>query len=295
MTVRTAPTLPPAKQWLIDLLALAALLAAMVAANSDWVFNPFRWVDTWMYYGFFQHYDYAPFLADNKKIARLPWIFIGYLVNHTTSAVTAQYILHLGFLAATAGALYFVLVRQFGRAIAVTITAFYITYLPAHGSGGWDFNNTPAAFFFLVTYMSVVTMTEQLDRPRRNGVVTGLLGAILINGHLLFSLLVPALIWFVAQRVRARLSGPSLKEWTKQTLIGGFSAAFGVTFVLGIINLLVGREFLFFEKLLGRIGLLIFIEPEKEKVWWRPWSHQWWYDSHELPIDGLHMPLILTS
>jgi len=295
VTGRTLPGSPDVRVWSVDLLALAGLLAAMVAANTEWLFNPFSWVDTWMYYGYFQHYDFATFLADNKKIARLPWILLGYLVNHATSPIAAQFILHLGVFAASAGALYFVLVRQSGRGIALITTAFYVTYLPAHGSGGWDYHNTPAAFVFLLTYMSIVTMTEQLDRPRRNAVITGILGAILLDINLLFALLVPALAWFVTGRVRRDLHGSGLREWTKQTLIGGLSGAVGVTAVLGVINLIVGREFLFFEKLLGRIGLLVFIEPEREKVWWRPWTHQWWYDSHVLPIDGFHMPLILTT
>ncbi|HZQ01775.1 MAG TPA: hypothetical protein VE999_12045 [Gemmataceae bacterium] len=276
----------------LDLCALGLVLAIMVAANREWIFNGFRWVDTWMYVGFFQHYDFPAMLAENKKIARLPWIILGYIVNRTTSPMAAQYILHLGMLAAGGAALYFVVLRQFGRAIAVIVTAFYLTYLPGHASGGWDYNNTPSGFVYLLTYWSLLDLTERTERPVWSAVWSGLAGTTLIHTNLLYVLIVPALVWFVAIRVRERLSGPALKRWTRQVLSAGFASGFSLTLVLALINVIVGRDFLFFGRLIARSGLLM-MEPGREKVWWRPWSQSWWYDSHDLPLNGYHMPLLL--
>jgi hypothetical protein len=278
-----------------DLIALGLLLLAMVAANREWLFNPFRWVDTWMYVGFFQHWDLPWFELDNKKIARLPWILLGFFVNHATSPQTGIFILHLGMFSAGAAALYILLQRQFGRAAAVITTAFYVTYVPGHdaGSGGWDFNNTPAALLYLLTFASLLNMVEDIERPLRNGLIAGLTTAILVHTHILFLLLAPALVIWLIRRVREKLSGQALRHWTKQTLFSGLISGVAVTLVLGTINVIVGREFFFFWKLAGRMSLLI-AEPDREKAWWRPWSHPWWYDSHEWPIDGYHTPLIFA-
>lgn len=301
VTVRTGEGVEPRRSFpygisrnalLTDLLALAALLGILVAANREWIFNAFRWVDTWMYVGFFQHYDFAPMLADNKKIARLPWIILGYIVNQATSPVAAQFILHLGLLAAGAAALYLVVLRQFGRGIAIIVSAFYVTYIPGHANGGWDYNNTPSGPLYVLTYAALLNLTERLDRPLQSAIVLGLAAATLIHTNLLFVLVVPAFVLFIAVNVHDRLSGPALRQWTKQVLRGAIGSGFALTLLFGIVNAIVGRDFIFFERLIGRTALLM-IEPDREKVWWRPWSDPWWHDSHDLPLNGYHMPLIL--
>ncbi len=295
MTARPAGAAEPrpaAGAVIVDLLSLAGVLGALVVANREWIFNGFRWVDTWMYVGFFQHYDFAPMLADNKKIARLPWILLGYIVNKATSPVAAQYILHLGMLAAGAAALYLVLARQFGRCIAFVTAAFYLTYVPGHASGGWDYNNTPSALLYVLTYAALVRLADRIEQPRRPAIVAGVAGALLLHTNLLFILVAPALVLLVAVRIRERLGGPELRRWTRQVLLAALGGGFCLTLLLAIVNAVVGRDFIFFEKLIGRAALMM-IEPDREKVWWRPWSDPWWHDSHDLPLNGYHMPLLL--
>src|SRR5580658_4650218 len=58
----------------VDVVIMAATVGAMIALNREWLFSSKTAVAPWMYVGYFLHYDTPDFLADNKKIARLPWI-----------------------------------------------------------------------------------------------------------------------------------------------------------------------------------------------------------------------------
>jgi hypothetical protein len=267
-----------------DLLSLAGLLAILVAASREWIFNNLRLIDAWIYVGFFRHYDFAPMLAYDKKIARLPWILLGYAVDHLTSPLAAQFILHLGLLAAGAAALYVVLARRYGRAVAFLVSAFYLTYVPAHGSGGWDYNTTPSGLLYVLGYAALLELTGQSDRARAKGFVAGLAGAVLIHTNLLFVLVVPALLLVAAARIRSRLAGPALRRWTREALLAAAGGALGLTLLLAIVNAIVGRAFFFFDGLIGLSAFLL-AHPEDETAWWRPWSDSW---CHEY-----HMPLII--
>src|SRR6185312_12976998 len=134
-----------------DMIVLLSALAAMVAINPEWLFSWKNLVDDWMYVGYFWHYDTPGFLADNKKIARLPWILLGYLVNKVANPITASLILHTGLLAAGALAFYRLAAKLFGRPSAILAAFAYMTSQSIHGSAasGWDYHNTlePVLYF----------------------------------------------------------------------------------------------------------------------------------------------------
>lgn len=261
--------------WL-DLLVIGIALAAMVAANTEWLLTKKEWIDTWMYFGYFRHYGFPDFLADNKKIARLPWILLGYLLNRVASPLASEYILHLGLFAAGLFGVYCLTLRMFGRAVAVIVTLAYLTYLPAHANGGWDYHNTLAGPLYIFAYASLLTLLDGTPHPVRRGFVFGSLFALTLHTNIIFILLVPSLIFRTAVELRSSRRGGPVLGWFMRGLAGAVTGAVSVTLALGLINVAFGRRFLFFMPLADR-SVYLLGNAEAEKGWWLPWSDSWWY------------------
>src|SRR5262245_6847676 len=134
----------------------AALLVSfaplgLLLFNTDWIFTPAGYLDPWHYVGFFHEYLNPAYSSGAYKLARLPWILAGYLVNSLLPPLPAVYVLHGLFLCVTSLALFIGLYALLGRlalaAVAATALGFYTH---AHGSGGWDYHNTAAGAFYLL-------------------------------------------------------------------------------------------------------------------------------------------------
>jgi hypothetical protein len=277
-----------------DILVILAVLAALAAANREWLIT-IKTYEGWIYLGYFRHFDAADFLPHQKKLARLPWILVGYLVNHATSPLVAQYLLHLGLLAAAAVGLYWVAVRMFGRGVAVIIALTYATYLPAHGNGGWDYHNTLAGPLYLMTYAALLRLTQDRSRPLRRGGIAGGLLALTIHCSILFILLGPMLAFRAAVEVRAwQMGGQAIRRWALRAMAGALAGAALVTLALGLIDLSVGRKFLFFSTLI-QVSTSLLANPAKELEWWRPWHDPWWHSEDQTSIPDLLVMLFLLG
>ncbi|HEU4690271.1 MAG TPA: hypothetical protein VFS23_17990, partial [Vicinamibacterales bacterium] len=75
------------------LIATVAPLALLLS-NSDWFFTREGYLDPWNYVGLFHHYLDPDYLPEDYKLARLPWILVGFLVNSVLPPVPAAYVLH---------------------------------------------------------------------------------------------------------------------------------------------------------------------------------------------------------
>src|SRR5262245_24246465 len=124
---------------------------ALLLFNTDWIFTSEGYLDPWHYVGFFREYLNPNYSPGAYKLARLPWILSGYLVNSVLPPLPAVYVLHGLFLCVTSLALFIGLYALLGRlalaAVAATALGFYTH---AHGSGGWDYHNTAAGAFYLL-------------------------------------------------------------------------------------------------------------------------------------------------
>src|SRR4051794_41628164 len=77
----------------VALLCLLPLILLLL--NTGWIYNQPGFIDTWIYVGFFQNYDLPQFLASEKKILRLPWIWTGFAAYKLFPPLIANYALHL--------------------------------------------------------------------------------------------------------------------------------------------------------------------------------------------------------
>jgi hypothetical protein len=259
----------------VDPIILIAAVGAMIAINREWLFSWKNWIDTWMYVGYFLHYDLPGFLDGNKKIARLPWILLGFFFYKSTSPIIASYILHAGLFIAGALAFYHLAAKFFGRQAGILATLTYLTSQTMHGAGGWDYHNTLVPLLYFLSFWS---LDSALLQPRRLFVkflTCGALFALTIHTSLLVLLAAPAVIIHLIFRIST--AEPEMRR-PGQLLCGGAGLIVGaavVTVCLGLINLTFGRQFLFFMPLLTRSAALL-ASPSLESAWWRPWSDPWW-------------------
>jgi hypothetical protein len=266
------------------LLASCAPLILLVF-NLDWIFTPEGSLDPWHYVGFFLAYlnpDYSP---GAYKIMRLPWILAGFVTNRLLPPVPAAVVLHSLFLVITSAALFagvYVLFRRISLAAVVAIALGFYTH--GHGSGGWDYHNTAAGAFYLLVFMVLAMPAATAGRPVAMA-IAGALAALAVHSNITVINLLPALAIVYAQTVRTR--HPELAI-VRAIVIGAAWALLGgvlITAMLGFINWMVGREFLFFAVLVD-VAKRYVVDPRYQAGWYHPWSWDWLLTSKHLAVPA---------
>ena len=279
---------------LFDVLAILAVLAAMLVANSDWIFTrPGLW-DPWIYFGFFRHYDVPGYLAGRKEIARLPWILIGFLVNKTASPIAAAFILHAGAFALGCIYIYRTSSRLFGRAAAVIASLLYLTWQPIHGPGGWDFHDTLVPVVYLAAYNALISAASSKAGSFRNFFWFGTLCALAVHTNILIVFLFPALLVRAAHSVRSWMAEEKgMHAWFRASMTGTVLGAAWATVILGAVNVIFGRGFFFFDVLASR-SMFLLGHLGVERQWWEPFSSFWWLTEEHMPMFGATLVLALV-
>lgn len=234
--------------------ACLAVFAPLVllAFNRDWLVTPAGWLDPWHYVGFFHAYWNPEFGAGAYKIGRLPWILSGALAWSVLPPLSAAYVLHLFYLCATTLATFVGVRRLFGhRTLAAVVALCLGFYPPAHGSGGWDYHNTPAGAFYLATF---ATLASPAAIAARRGalLLAGALVALTVHSNITLVNFLPAL-GFV-HVYHARLSGTSVSPRALAARAAWILAgAVAITAALALVNWRAGRGALFFAALLEKV------------------------------------------
>jgi hypothetical protein len=252
--------------------AVAAALSsatplALLLFNRDWMFTTEGYLDPWHYVGLFREYLNPSYSPGAYKLARLPWVLAGFVAHHLFSPVPAAYVLHGSFLIITSLALFAGLYALFGRvSLAAVVATMLGFYTHAHGSGGWDYHNTAAGAFYLLTFM-LLALPGSLSGRRLWLVAAGAAAALAIHSNITLVNFLPALIFVHLQTVRVNAG-----QWPgPRRLLTRFAwSALGallITAALGLINLLAGREFFFFA-VLARITAQYVSDPRLVQGWW---------------------------
>lgn len=268
----------------IDVAAILLVLAAMIVANTDWLFTRPGWLDPWIYFGFFRHYNVPGYLADNKKIARLPWILLGFAINKSAPPIAASFMLHAGLFIAGVVALYATVRQMFGRLSAVIAALAYATWQPIHGSAGWDYHNTLVPLLYFAAYLTLIVASGTRESRFLPLVWFGVLYALTVHTNVLTLLFLPALLIRLSHiGVSHRFSGHLLTRWLSRVFAGALLGGIGITILLGIINVAFGRGFFFFGELAFR-SLFLLKHEAIERVWMEPWSNLWWLREDHTPM-----------
>jgi hypothetical protein len=264
--------------------ALVAVLAPLVlfAFNRDWLLTPAAFVDPWHYVGFFHDYWNPEFGLGSYKVARLPWILSGMFAWSVLPPLPASYSLHLSYLCATTLAAFIGVRRLFGQTSLAAVVALCLGfYTHAHGAGGWDYHNTAAGAFYLMTFAALASPGALAGR-RVAMVVVGILAALTLHSNITLVNFVPALAFvyvYVAHRAGWRLSARTVALRVAWTLAG----AFAVTAALSLVNWSAGRGVVFFQNLV--ITVVRFVGDPRNQVTYRL-ETGWYYRAVHLALPA---------
>ena len=269
------------REWAIVLAACASPLLLLLGSR-DWLLTPATNIDPWMYVAFFDHYANPGYLAGQYKLARLPWILSGWLVHRVVPGVMGAYVLHAIFLIA-GGCGFFLLLRAlFGRFRLALLGAMLLVFHPPfHGSGGWDYHNTAAGPIYIWA-LAIVTLTA-IHGGVQYALLAGVLAALAVHSNITYGVFLPVLAihyLFVCKSVGGRF--PSWRVVATTAMWAGIGAV-GVTALLSAINVMVGREALFFATLLS-ITLRYTRDTTYLAGWWSPWRSGWYWSSTHLAL-----------
>jgi hypothetical protein len=252
---------------------LCALPLAMAAVNDSWLYTVSGWLDPWYNVGYFIHYNDPTFLNDYYKIARLSWIIPGYIIYYLFNPLVANFILHIGALILSTCSLYLGLKRSLNARAAFIAAAMLTVYFPFHGSGGWDYQTTPSGAYYLIAF-ALISYAAQSPSRNRLLFLAGLSLGATLHANVLFINLIPLLVAHYLTLIYVSKYQPIDR---RLLISGGVNVALGIlaiTVLLGTINYLVGRDFIFF-KILFRIVTTYVADVGNMKQWWLPWSSLW--------------------
>lgn len=265
--------------------AIVATFAPLVLliANRDWFFTPEGFLDPWQYVGFFRFYEDLDYSPEEYKLARLPWILAGYSITRSIPTMPSAYLLHAIFLCATPLTLFGALQTLLRQPVLAGVLALWLGfYTHAHGSGGWDYHNTATGAFYLATLWLAVLPSSLRGRPVTL-MLAGVMGALTVHTNLTMVNLLPALLFLHIQASRANASqSPSRRMFVRGgwALIGALLA----TALLGTVNWAVGRDFLFFQKL---VAVVLRYLSERDLQAGRPlWDLGWVLTSKHLALPA---------
>ena len=255
-------------------LLLAAIPLAMSIVNVNWLFTPIGSIDPWVNVGYFLHYSDPTFLNSYYKIARLSWIIPGFAAYQIFSPVVASYVLHVGCLLVSIVFFYLTVARLFGPTIAFATAACFAVFVPFHGSGGWDYQNAPAGAYYILAFYLLTTAPSSKD-IRWPLIGAGAAYAAAVHAAIGFVNLAPILpVHFLVLYCHQRGQLPSWSAALRASacfLLG----AILLTVLLGLVNVIVGRDFLFF-KILANFAFSLVRNSQGQATWWLPWGSKWY-------------------
>ncbi len=261
----------------VDLAILWAIPLVQAAINDSWVYSKIGYLDPWIYFGYGLNYADPTFLNDNYKISRLPWVLTEFVTRHIFDGIVASWVLEFSTLALASASLYLLFARTLGRAPAFIATAVFAAFPFAHANAGVDYHNTLAGPLYCLTWWLAIRAVDLGLAPKRLFLV-GTTAAATIHSDIVFASLMPVLgLHFLWAQWDKHKKLPSLLPIAIWPILG----AIAITLVLGIINRIVGRDFLFFMPQF-RLASTFVAHPANQKLFWHAWSTGWFWTAHYL-------------
>jgi predicted outer membrane lipoprotein len=183
--------------------------------------------------------------------------------------------------------LYFALRLTFGRLPALIAGIFIAGSTFMYANGGADYHNTLAGVFYCLS-MLFCAHYAQRQFSSRHLTVMGTAIALTVHTNVVFLNLAPILLaqYLLAYRINQAKFPPLIP-----VVLSIVSGALGITILLGLMNFIVGRQFLFFVQQF-RIVSYFLADSSRQQVWWQPWSSFWFLN---YPYMGLFFAGTLLS
>ena len=258
-------------------LLLAAIPIALSAINSSWLYTPLSWLDPWYNVAYFLHYDDPAFLNSYYKSSRLSWIIPGFVAYKIFQPIVANYILHMGCLVVSVLFFYLTVIRLFGPTIAFATAACLAVFIPFHGSGGWDYQNAAGGAYYIVSILlsDRLYLFSEYSEPCWSCRAQLMPPQFMPSWASLMRLPILAAQFLVLYYHQVG----KLPSWRAILLVSLWFVA-GVmilTVALGLVNVALGRDFLFFWPLIELVFSFVH-DSQNQAHWWLPWSTVWYLD-----------------
>jgi hypothetical protein len=272
---------------LLDSIIIISVPFALVLLNQSWTYAKYFNIDEWVYVGYGYRYLNPTFYAESYKISRLPWVLTEALVRNSFPPLISSWILTFGVLALSNIVLYFALRLTFGRLPALLAGIFIAGFTFMHANGGADYHNTLAGAFYCLSMFFCAHYARQQFSSRHLAVL-GAAVALTVHTNVVFLNLAPILIaqYLLAYRINQTKFPPLIP-----VIFSMMSGALGITILLGLINLGVGRQFLFFVQQFRVVGYFL-ADSSRQQLWWQPWWSDWFLD---YPYMGVFLAGTLLS
>lgn len=172
----------------------------LLAINRSWIFLNGSFVDSWIYFGFFQNlreYQTIYASANSTKLGfyyddRLSWILPGYLVYQLFPPLIANYILHIGLYYVVSLALYAILALVVHRRAAIVGTLLMGSYSYFLNAIGWDYIDGAGLAYCALTLL-LLTLASRWPRWPLWMSLAGVAAAALVFSNLFWAVLSPSI------------------------------------------------------------------------------------------------------
>jgi hypothetical protein len=223
------------------LMVVFGVSVLLLLAGGMWIFPRPDTVDPWIYLGYFLHPRHLLKAFPSAYYgSRLPVILPGHVCFSFFTPATAQVVLRLAMMLASAMAVFRSVQTLFGRQAALLAAVLYQTYwgtLSAIGLGHVD----GFAIMYLLIGLSALTDAAVGERPRGRWVAAGVAGAMFVYTNVAYVALLPGVVlYYVWLDRNERRHG-----WRRSTpwLGAGFG---GATVMLAVIHAMLCRRIVFF-------------------------------------------------
>jgi hypothetical protein len=171
----------------------------------------------------------------------------------------------------------------FDRTAALFTAAFFAIFTFSHSVGGGDYHSEFSGGLFALAWYLAVRAPVRSGNNAPSLLLTRSAAALSVHSNILFANLAPFILahWYLTSRLRGE-GRPSVVRFVLFCTIG----AVAVTALLGLINWIDGRDFLFFMTQFNMV-LSYVADNSHQKPWWQPWSSGFFWNAGYLgPLAG---------
>jgi len=275
---------------LINIIILAAIPLIQATINDAWLYAPAGYLDSWYYFGFGLNYLDPTYLSDLYKASRLPWILVEFIARSLFSPVVASWLLQIGTLALGSSSLYLLFSRTLDQSSAFIAAAVFAAFPFAQASGGADYQNVLAGPLYALTWFLAIRSAQLGTSPRRLFWV-GVTAALTLHSSVVFASLALVIgLHYIGTYRSAHMTWPSIAATVIPAMIGGVT----ITLILGLINMSVGRSFLFFSEQFDLAASFV-LDTSRQKTWWHSWSTGWLWNAQYLgPLAAVFLIALIN-
>ncbi|MBF0465932.1 MAG: hypothetical protein HQK88_13475 [Nitrospirae bacterium] len=233
---------------LYHIVTIAVFPIILLTLNNKWIFTNafFIYVDPWIYLGYFLDFSghlnaFKSYFYTNYFGTRFPWIVPGILAYKVFPPLTANYVLHLGFLYTALFSAYFIIKNVLDKNSALFTTILLGCYSYFLFSLGWDYVDGAEITYLLLIILCLVNL-KKTNEKLLLGFFTGFFYALLLYTNLYMIIYTPTFLIFFFygnKALKTNFDFVKLATWISISFLL-------VTISFCILNYAVSGQILFF-------------------------------------------------